>query len=261
MVHAADALVTPPRLVLVVPCYNEAARLPVREFERYLDAGPAEIIFVDDGSTDGTSEVAGRIVSAHPARASMLRNPQNAGKGESVRRGTVEAMRRQPDVVGFWDADLSTPLDAVADLMDVLAARPDCQMVFGARVQLLGREIVRHAWRHYLGRVFATAASVVLRLPIYDTQCGAKLFRVTPDTTATFSEPFGSRWIFDVEIIARFIQAVGSVKAAGAQIIEVPLRTWRDVAGSKVRPRHFVTTAIDLVRIYARYGRGEAFRK
>jgi hypothetical protein len=190
----------------------------------------------------------------------VLRHPRNAGKGESVRRGIAEAMRRQPEVVGFWDADLSTPLDAVNDLMSVLAACPDCQMVFGARVQLLGREIVRHAWRHYLGRVFATAASIVLRLPIYDTQCGAKLFRVTPATTAIFNEPFGSRWIFDVEIIARFIQRVGSVTQAGAQIIECPLRTWKDVAGSKVRPRHFVVTFGDLVRIYLRYGRGPAFK-
>lgn len=247
---------TPPRLVLVVPCYNEAARLPVAAFSQYVSSGMGDIIFVDDGSTDGTGEVLARIVSAHPERASVLRNPRNAGKGEAVRRGIVDALRRQPDVVGFWDADLSTPLDAVADLMGVLAAHPGCQMVFGARVQLLGREIVRHAWRHYLGRVFATAASAVLRLPIYDTQCGAKLFRVTPTTTAIFAEPFGSRWIFDVEIIARFIQAVGSVKAAGAQIIEFPLRAWRDVAGSKIRPRHFLVTLGDLARIYFRYGRG-----
>lgn len=252
---------TPPRLVLVVPCYNEAARLPVSQFDHFLQSRAADVIFVDDGSTDGTGEVLARLVSAHPANASVLRNPRNVGKGESVRRGIVEALTRQPGVVGFWDADLSTPLDAVDDLMGVLAARPNCQMVFGARVQLLGRDIVRHAWRHYLGRVFATAASTVLRLPIYDTQCGAKLFRVTPATTAIFREPFNSRWIFDVEIIARFIQTSGSVKAAGAQIVEFPLRTWKDVAGSKVRPRHFVVTFVDLVRIYLRYGRSDAFKK
>jgi glycosyltransferase involved in cell wall biosynthesis len=241
------------RLILVVPCFNEAARLPVDAFSAFLAAGTADIVFVDDGSTDGTGDVLRRLVAAHPARASVLTNARNAGKGESVRRGIVEAFSRSPEVVGYWDADLSTPLDAVVDLLGVLDARPECQMVFGARVQLLGREIVRHAYRHYLGRVFATAASLLLRLPIYDTQCGAKLFRVTPQTLGIFAEPFGSRWIFDVELIARFVLAAGSPARAGAQIVEFPLRVWRDVAGSKIRPRHAFVTVIDLAKIYRRY--------
>jgi dolichyl-phosphate beta-glucosyltransferase len=126
---------------------------------------------------------------------------------------------------------------------------------------LLGREIDRSVLRHYLGRVFATVASLILRLPVYDTQCGAKLFRVTPTTVSLFATPFCSRWTFDVEIIARHIQKVGSVTTAATQIIEFPLYIWKDVAGSKVKPRHFFIAFFDLCRIYLRYGRSPCFSR
>ena len=109
--------------------------------------------------------------------------------------------------------------------------------------------------RHYLGRIFATAASTVLRLPVYDTQCGAKIFRIVPATANLFSEPFCTRWVFDVELIARYIRNVGSPGAAAGRICEFPLMEWRDIAGSKVRPGDFFVAFGDIVRIYWRYMR------
>ena len=116
-------------------------------------------------------------------------------------------------------------------------------------VQLLGTDIARHPARHYLGRMFATAASVTLGLPVYDTQCGAKLFRVTPHTAELFSAPFISRWVFDVELIARHMRVTGGRH----RIVELPLRCWHDVKGSKVKPRHFAVALADVARIWLRY--------
>ena len=114
--------------------------------------------------------------------------------------------------------------------------------------------------RHYLGRVFATAASAALRLPVYDTQCGAKMFRATPETRRLFETPFCTNWIFDVELLARFIRLR---KGAGLEppekcVYELPLHAWRDVAGSKVRPRDFLKSFFELLRVYWTYLRGGA---
>ena len=127
----------------------------------------------------------------------------------------------------------------------------------GSRVKLLGRKIERRRSRHYLGRVFATAVSTILGLDVYDTQCGAKLFRVTPFIRALFQQPFLSRWIFDVEILARLIQARRgkNLPQADRVIYEFPLMEWRDIPGSKLGYRDFFRAAWELCRIHNHYFR------
>jgi glycosyltransferase involved in cell wall biosynthesis len=211
-------------------------------------------VFVDDGSTDDTHMMLLAMASSSPpGRVTVIRHSTNIGKGEAVRRGLQAAFRHDSQFVGFWDADLATPLDAINDLASIFASRPSCQMVFGSRVKLLGRDIHRTASRHYLGRTFATFAAIVLKLAIYDTQCGAKLFRATAEMAALFDTPFSSRWVFDVEIIARRILNVGSANQVANEICEYPLHVWRDVAGSKVKPRHFLIALRDIAIIHRRY--------
>jgi hypothetical protein len=167
------------------------------------------------------------------------------------------AVRRRPAFVGYWDADLATPLDAICRFADVLRARPQLDLVMGSRVALLGRQIQRNTMRHFAGRVFATAASAVLRLPVYDTQCGAKLFRATDALRAIISRPFGTRWIFDVEILARMTRQMRSDERSASQprIYEYPLEEWRDVDGSTLAASDFLIAGIDLTAIYWRYRR------
>lgn len=243
-------------LVLVVPCYNEAHRLPLGELRSFrLEGARVEICLVNDGSTDGTLAVLESLAAEAPDRFFVLDIERNVGKSEAVRRGLVAAFERGPDLAGFWDADLATPLSEVPGFLEVFARRPEVEMVFAARVRLMGRSISRNEVRHYIGRVGATLISWSLGLAIYDTQCGAKIFRVSDALREIFATPFLSRWIFDVEIIARFLRQRGRDGAARA-IYELPVRVWHDVKGSKVGPFDFVLALRDLWRIHRAYRRG-----
>jgi hypothetical protein len=161
-----------------------------------------------------------------------LRLGANVGKAEAVRRGMELAIRRRATLAGYWDADLATPLEAIPRFREVFAERPELLLVMGSRVDLLGRDIRRSRRRHLLGRIFATAASWVVGLSVYDTQCGAKLFRVTQQTAELFRRPFFTRWVFDVEILKRIVKAT-SESAAGGTIYEYPLQRWHEVRGSR----------------------------
>ena len=163
---------------IIIPCYNEAKRLPVEAFVAYQRAHPhVQFCFVNDGSQDETLEVLNRLARQNPAQTVVVNLEQNVGKAGAVRAGMLQMQEGANAFLGYLDADLATPLDAICDLQAHLERYPERQMVMGSRIQYLGVHIQRQAGRHYAGRVIATFISLVLRLPVYDTQCGAKLFR------------------------------------------------------------------------------------
>jgi len=239
--------------LIVVPCYNEALRLDIDAFRTAAARdNQLHFLFTNDGSTDGTLNKL-RVLCAECPSLSILHKPKNEGKAAAVRDGLLEGLRLdQYQFIGFWDADLATPLAAIDQLRNKMLANVDLQMVFGARIRLLGREIHRKSIRHYLGRLFATCVSIMLKLPVYDTQCGAKIFKASPQLTALLQRPFLTKWIFDVEIIARHMQQNGRVVTAQS-IYEYPLHAWRDIGGSKVRPADFLRALIDVLRIRKMY--------
>jgi len=240
-------------VVIVVPCYNEEHRLDVDSFRRFAVGGHrVDFCFVNDGSMDGTLRVVQSLRDEDPQRFQVMSLEQNSGKAEAVRRGILAMLDRGADYIGFWDADLATPLSELPPFLEVFESDPGMQMVFGARVRLLGRQISRNPSRHYFGRVGATLISQTLGLAVYDTQCGAKIFRAGDDLREVFSTPFLSRWIFDVEIIARFVELRGRDAAAKA-IYELPIKVWHDVDGSKVKGRDFVRALRDLWKIRRAY--------
>lgn len=243
-------------VILVVPCFNEAQRLNIDTFLGFQPAAfRLQFLFVNDGSKDDTAGVLDRLAGAAPDRCSVLHLAQNQGKAEAVRRGMQAALLRKPDHVGFWDADMATPLEELPRFVEILAHHPELEMVFGSRVKLLGRTIDRQTSRHYFGRVFATLASTVLGLAIYDTQCGAKLFKASARLETLLAEPFLSRWIFDVELLARFIQSCQREGvSADARIYELPLLEWRDVRGSKVKLLDAPRSLGELLVVRRRYG-------
>ena len=238
-----------PSTVVIVPCYNEAARLDPAAFTWALARQPQlRFVFVDDGSTDATAQVVEPLIAAAPDRAALLRLQRNSGKAEAVRAGIRHAAGLSPDVIGYWDADLATPL---GDIPTLAAAFEDPRVVLalGSRVRMLGRDVRRAPLRHYIGRGFATIASVVLKLPVYDTQCGAKLFRATAATIALFDAPFRLRWCFDVELIARFTTLPADYPYR--DVVEVPVSQWVDRRGSKMTIRQAWRIVAEMSRMPA----------
>ena len=254
------------RSFIVIPCYNEADRLNVAAFQEFAaERGRAShgesadsdtgFLFVDDGSSDSTAQVLQSLHESCPNTFQALYLQRNSGKAEAVRQGMLRAFESDARYVGFWDADLATPLADIEQFAAVLDDNPTLQTVFGSRVNLLGRSVRRNLLRHYIGRVFATLAAAVLRLGVYDTQCGAKLFRNTSENCEIFESPFLSRWIFDVEIVARLITRYRSSSTPSIRevIFEYPLMRWDDVAGSKLTLFDFFVVGLDLWRINWHY--------
>ncbi len=244
------------KTIIVVPCYNEEFRLPKEKYIECMRKIPDfKILFVDDGSTDNTFQILNKIKQTEPNRIHVLKLERNCGKAEAVRRGFLSAISlSQPEFLGFWDADLATPFEVVPSFFQIFENRPDVEMVLGARVKLMGRDIKRRAHRHYLGRIFATFVSLAIHLKIYDTQCGAKIFRVTNTLKTIFNTPFQSKWIFDVEILARYMKEkkISSSEAENL-IYEFPLPEWRDIEDSKLKPTDYFVAFTELVQIYLTY--------
>ncbi len=235
--------------VIVVPCYNEQRRLDERAFLDMARTGHVRLLFVDDGSTDGTALILARLAQASDA-IEVLPLAGNRGKAEAVRQGLLAAVQRGAGVVGYYDADLATPPAELARLTATLAARPELAGVFGCRVARLGSSIERRALRHYLGRAYATLASVALGITVYDTQCGAKVFRVNETFVDALARPFGSEWALDVELLHRLLRGGPAVPDLPVTAFaEVPLEVWLDVSGSKLRLGPAARALLGLVRI------------
>ena len=154
-------------------------------------------------------------------------------------------------ITGYWDADLATPLEEIEKFRKVLVEN-DLDLVIGSRVKLLGKDIKRKALRHYIGRAFATFASHLLRIAVYDTQCGAKIFRNTPDLRLVIGSPFKVDWIFDVELLARMIIIL---KEKGSEDFisgwfEYPVSRWADIRGSRVKMTDFLRAGVDCLKIF-----------
>jgi dolichyl-phosphate beta-glucosyltransferase len=238
---------------VVVPCFNEGRRLDPTQLEALADLADARVLAVDDGSTDDTATLLGKLADGDPGRFEVVSLGTNRGKGEAVRHGLLAAVAGGAELVAYCDADFATPPGEMARLITELRARDRVDAVIGSRVALMGTDIRRSALRHYTGRLFATASSLVLGVPVYDTQCGSKAFRVTKSLRDAISVPFVSRWAFDVELLGRLLHATGAPsRRHDVRFLELPLETWREPGGSKLTPAAAAQAGVDLLRIHRR---------
>jgi len=240
------------KICIVIPCYNEAERLPQDDYIYFYEQNEnIYFYFVNDGSTDTTKAVLFSLQNQRE-RIKIIDLERNRGKADAVRTGILEALKwRTFDMIGYFDADLATPLEEVFLLANAMSEDPDYLVSFGSRIKRLGSTIERNPARHYFGRIFSTVASIILKIPVYDTQCGAKLFR-PGNIKEIFQAPFLSTWLFDIEIFARFITALGRDEAL-EKMIEVPLTQWIERGSSKVSWGYLFKIPFELLKIKKKY--------
>ena len=230
-----------PKISIVVPAYNEAARLgaSLRAIVAYLNdqRAESELIVVDDGSSDNTAQFAEQTL-ADPGgvAARVIRYEKNRGKGYAARTGLLAA---QSNIALFSDADLSTPITEAPKLVDLIR-NGECDLAFGSRAldrRLIG---VHQPWRREQGgRVFNLIVRLATGLPFWDTQCGFKAFRMSvcrPLIEAAQIDRFG----FDVELI--YLSHLAQLR-----LREIPVR-WNDDPASKVGVMRDSWRMVDEVR-------------
>lgn len=243
-----------PKAGIVIPCYQEANRLPKEEYLSFArENSGIFFLFVNDGSKDQTHIVLEDLKKQSGGNVDVLDLKNNVGKAEAVRLG-INHMIDNLDLqyVGFLDADLATPLNEFERLLEFIANHKDIRMISGSRIRRMGATIERSWMRHYVSRIIVTVAGwTILKIPVYDTQCGAKIF----DSKLAFSifrEKFVSRWFFDMEIYCRIINSFGR-EAALKIIYELPLKTWCHVGNSKVTLKELVSVPFEMVKIHSKY--------
>ena len=223
-----------PALTVVVPAFNESSRLPVAlpMLVEYLSRWPgaAELLVVDDGSTDATATVAAELLGSMPL-ARLVKLRAHRGKGAAVRAGMAEA---QGDAVAFMDADLATHLDCLEPL---IAALESSEVAIGSR-SMVGADIRwRSRWERARHTVFARLVRAIAGIPVADSQCGFKaMTAATSSNLVKLSTEDG--YAFDVELLAL-------AQSRGWRIVEVPVRwtarsgghvkAWRDAPAMVVR--------------------------
>ncbi len=248
------------RTNIVVPCFNEELRLPAARFVEFLRANPdVSMLFVNDGSGDNTAAVLEELAAQAPGQAAVLNLPANLGKGEAVRAGMGQLLSEQPQVgaaggkalLGYWDADLAIPLADILRFRDILRAEPDAGIVLAARLPELGTRLRDSRRRRLFRRLFAALVRAGFGLRVRDTQCGAKLMRASL-AGEVFAAPFSTKWLFDVEILARLAARHGS-QAAATLIREEPLAECLNPENSRLTGAYILRVPLDLLRIFWRY--------
>ncbi len=240
---------------IVVPCFNEARRWNPEYWNTLLGLPIITWLFVNDGSTDQTEALV--TESLKGTSAELLTLDPNKGKAEAVRQGLTQFLttNRNLDAVGFMDADGAFNAMDVLDLTDVyrrvIQTDPRVDAVWSSRVALAGRNIQRSSKRHYIGRAVATVVSIGQPAMPYDTQSGLKLFRTSEILSRVLADRFETRWMFELEMLARWQQTSGRSMV----IWEEPLNYWHDVPGSKISGAETLRIARELWKIKRIQGR------
>jgi dolichyl-phosphate beta-glucosyltransferase len=233
-------------IALVIPCYNEENRIDTSEYKRFLrDNNNIFMLFIDDGSTDNTVQRLEEITELENSKYIILN--KNSGKAEAVRLGVIELLKYDYDYIGFWDADLATPLIEVKYFSDIFMKNKSILGIIGSRMVKPDSNIQYKISRRYIGRLLTSILYLgpLKNISVYDTQCGAKIF-TKEICDLIFQSPFKTDWLFDVEILMR----INNVFSLNRIIYECPLKEWTHIPGSKINFHDYYSIFKELVKLF-----------
>ena len=236
-------------VAIIVPCFNEERRFPIDYWSEILATeNQIKWLFVNDGSSDDTHSILKELCSGKSAQ--VLNLPKNIGKGNAIRHGFLEITHNEPEirVLGYLDSDGAFGKDDVFRLAELIIRKLDdsadskLDAVISSRVSLSGRTISRKVSRHYIGRIIATLLTNKWKGAPYDTQSGYKLFSNSNAFRSSISDEFTTRWFVDIEILTR----IGIYNKGRLSIWEEPLYFWRDIGGSKLNFKNYISVLLEL---------------
>lgn len=228
-----------PNLFFIVPAFNEEKRIGKGEYFVALSAQiRAKFLFVNDGSTDQTAQLIDHLAQQIEGHAIHLE--QNSGKADAIRAGALFALDEfSPDFIGFMDSDGAFSLESartfIEKAIETLEGNELVDAVLSSRIKLSGRNVHRRATRHYISRVIITSIGLFVPNLPYDSQSGLKLFRNNQRFRKAISEPFSTKWFFDIELMLR------TNWLEEHKVWEEPVLAWRDVEGSHLTWKKFPT--------------------
>lgn len=234
------------KLLCIIPFYNEESRISTSFEKLFQEYSDVDFLLVDDGSSDDTSAILKSFADKYP-NCSALSLAKNVGKAEAIRNGVLKTDIENYNFIGYLDADLATPINEFIKLYHFILINHSVQFVMGSRIKLIGNKVERSLLRHYLGRVFATIVSqFILKIPIYDTQCGAKIMDAKLGKSL-FEKPFKTKWLFDVELLLRLKNQGNDLQNC---VAEIPLYEWKEIGNSKIKISDFIKVPFQLIHLF-----------
>lgn len=245
-------------VIMVIPCYNEAARLDKAGLASAIEKTNINFLFVNDGSKDGgaTKEMLKDLKRQFGDRVDFATLNPNRGKSEAVRYGYKLALETNPRQVGFMDADGAVPLFHADQFVRQFGHSKDIRAVIGVRTKLAGHKVERNSAK-FLSQKIIVMLARQLGVPVTtDTQCGAKLFDARQAAKAV-DEPFISkRWLgCDLEFLARLARLPEN-KTNKNWLFEYPVPIWKDIGNSTRPASSYIGALKDYMKIFIRMKRG-----
>ncbi len=240
-----------PETCIVIPSYNIEGNFLVDRYVNFLEENKKVLLcFVNDGSKDQTSTILEELRVQYKNQVHCITYQKNKGKAEAVRTGIQYCNNTfTHSFIGFLDVDLSTSLEEFMRLKSLV--KGDFIFLFGSRIKSKDTYIIRKLHRHIIGRTISKVINFLLKMNIYDTQCGCKVF-TKEISVILFKDKFVSTWLFDVELFFRIKKYLK--KDDYFQFInEVPLKSWESNDNSNVKFIYFFKIWSDFYKIYLKY--------